>query len=237
MTFADALLDPDRTPSGLRGPTGTQAGRRFDVYRNNVMASLVQAMRDGFPVIQRLVGEDFFAALAAAFVRAHPPVSPVLATYGAAFPAFIADFPPAAGLPYLADTARLEFALRRAYHAADTPPLAPEALDRPDIHHARLTLAPAVTVLRSPYPIHAIWRANVDPSAPRPATGAQSVLVTRPDWDPLAEPIPGAEALFLTALGTRPLGQAAAAAPDLDLPAALARLIGRKALVHLEVPA
>lgn len=237
MTWPTALLDPETTPPGLTGPMGTPAIRRFDVYRNNVMSSLVQAMRDGFPVIRRLVGEDFFAATATAFIRAHPPDSPVLQTYGAAFPAFLETFPPAQSLPYLADTARLELALRRAYHAADAAPVDPRVLNQPDIDRARLTLAPATQVLASPYPIHAIWRANMDPNAPKPTSGAQSVLVTRADWDPLPEPIPAAEARFVTALFTHPLGDAAERAGDLDLAAALTRLIARKAIINVEVPA
>jgi hypothetical protein len=236
MTWPAALLDPARTPDGLKGPASAPAGRRFDVYRNNVMSSLVQAMRDGFPVVRRLVGEAFFAAMATEFIRRHPPTSPLLFTYGAVFPAFVEGFSPASGLPYLADTARLELMLRRAYHAADTTPMAPEALGHPDIESARLTLSPAVTVLSSPYPIHAIWRANMDPSAPKPTGGAQSVLVTRADWDPLAEPVPAAEARFVTALATLTLGEATDD-PDLDLATALTRLIARKAITSVEIPA
>ncbi|MAM60938.1 DNA-binding domain-containing protein [Maritimibacter sp. UBA3975] len=237
MTWNTALLDPDRAPEGLSDPQGQPPGRRFDVYRNNVMSSLVQAMRDGFPVVRRLVGEEFFAAMAGAFVRTHPPDSPVLFTYGTAFPAFLENFPPARSLPYLPDIARLELALRRAYHAADCVAVAPDALNRPDIDDARLTLAPAVAVLSSPYPIHAIWRINMDPDAPKPTSGAQSVLITRADWDPLAEPIPATEARFFNALGTATLAEAAASVPDLDLATALARLIARKAIITVEVPA
>lgn len=231
-----ALLTADDVPDGLSGPHRSPVGNRFDVYRNNVMSSLVQAMRDGFPVIRRLVGEAFFAPLAGAYVRAHPPTSPVLFTYGADFPTFLETFPPAASLPYLADTARLELALRRAYHAGDARAVDAQALSQPGIERAHITLAPAVAVLSSPYPIHAIWRANMDPTAPKPTSGAQSVLVTRADWDPLPEPIPAPEARFIGALATTSLGAAAEAAPGLDLANALSRLIARKAIVNLEVP-
>lgn len=230
-----ALLSPDDVPDGLSGPNQTPVAKRFDVYRNNVMSSLVQAMRDGFPVVRRLVGEAFFAPMASAYVRAYPPTSPVLMTYGADFPAFLDTFQPAASLPYLADVARLELALRRAYHAADARPIAAEALSQPGIETARLTLAPAVSVLTSPYPIHAIWRANMDPSAPKPTSGAQAVLVTRADWEPLPEPVPAPEARFITALATLPLAEAAEAAPGLDLAAALTRLIARKSIVNVEI--
>ncbi|MEC7763885.1 MAG: DNA-binding domain-containing protein [Pseudomonadota bacterium] len=230
-----ALLTSDDVPGGVSGPDRTALGNRFEVYRNNVMSSLVQAMRDGFPVVRRLVGERFFAAMATEFVRAHPPTTPMLFSYGGDFPAFLATFAPAATLPYLADIARLELALRRAYHAADALAVEAAALARPGIERARITLAPAVAVLTSPYPIHAIWWANMDPAAPKPASGAQSVLITRADWEPLPEPIPHAEAAFVTALATAPLGVAAEAAPVLDLAPALARLIARKAVTLVDI--
>lgn len=236
MTWPAALLDPEITPPGITNPKGAPAGRRFDVYRNNVLSSLVQAMRDGFPVIQRLVGEDFFAALASAFVRAHPPASPMLFTYGTDFPDFLERFPPVETLPYLADVARLELALRRAYHAADTTPIDPQRLSHPQIDAARVTLAPSVSVLTSPYPIYGIWRANSGPNAPAPGQGPEAVLVTRPDWDAVAEPISPQEAQFLAALPSHAIGAAAQILGAEALPAALARLIARKAITDLKVP-
>ena len=92
--FVPALLDPQSAvPEGLVDVEGRAAGKRFDVYRNNVVVSLSAAMAVGFPVIEKLVGAPFFSAMAGVFVRAHPPRSPVLAMYGAAFPEFLESFP------------------------------------------------------------------------------------------------------------------------------------------------
>ena len=67
--WAAALLDPERpAPPGLRAWNGSDPARRFAVHRNNVVASLVSALADGFPVVQALVGEEFFRAMAAVFV-------------------------------------------------------------------------------------------------------------------------------------------------------------------------
>ena len=90
--FRNALLSPDLPPPpGLTGPDGRPAGRRFEVYRNNVAVSLTDALRLGFPVVRTLLGDDFFTALAHEFLRAHPPVSPILMLYGAALPDFLAN--------------------------------------------------------------------------------------------------------------------------------------------------
>lgn len=235
MSWENALLTSDATPAGLSGPRATPATRRFDVYRNNVMSSLVNAMRDGFVVVHRLVGEEFFAAMATEYVRRAPPTSPCLTLFGADFSEFIEAFPPAASVPYLADIARLEYALRSAYHAADVAPLPADALARDDIADARLTLAPAVRVIRSDFPIYAIWRANIDRTKPSSGTGAQCVLVTRPDWDPIAEPISPEDAAFVEALPHGSFGEAASRVADLA--PIFSRLVARKSITGLEMPA
>lgn len=122
--FAAALLNPDLPPpTGLCARNGSDPSIRFAVYRNNVIFSLIDALADSFPVVQMLVGETFFRAMAREFAYQYPPRSPVLAQYGADFPGFIGDFQPAASLPYLADVARLEYAYIQAYHAADAAAL------------------------------------------------------------------------------------------------------------------
>ncbi|MCB1338059.1 MAG: putative DNA-binding domain-containing protein [Maritimibacter sp.] len=238
--FPPALLDPGlAAPAGLVDQQARPAGRRFDVYRNNVVVSLKAALATGFPVIEKLVGTEFFAAMAGVFVRAHPPTSPVLAMYGEAFPAFLASFEPVAHLPYLADTARLEYALRQAYHAADARPATPGALDTPRLAKARLQLAPATRLVASPYPIGTIWRANTEPGAPPARGGAESVLVTRPDWDPKPVIVPEPAARLVAALlAGKTLGEAVeAAGPALDLAGALTLLIQTKSITRIEVPA
>ena len=238
--FAPALLDPARAvPEGLHDGQNRSARMRFDVYRNNVVASLSDALVAGFPVIHKLVGEPFFRAMAGVFVRAHPPPSPVLTFYGDAFPAFLEGFEPVAHLPYLADVARLEFALREAYHAADASPAPANALQDPRLMEARLRLAPATRIIASPYPIHAIWRANTDPDAPPAQGGAECVLITRPDWDPWPRLVAPDTARFIAALlEGKTFAEALAAAGEAhDLAATLTTLLDTKSITAIEVPA
>lgn len=240
--FAAALRDATHpSPDGLLTPDGGSVRARFNVYRNTVAASLVAALREGFPVVDRLVGAEFFDAMAAAFVRVSPPDSPLLFRYGAAFPDWIERFPPAATVPYLADIARLELALREAYHAADATPIDParlSTLSPSQLLAARPRLAPAVRLVPSRFPIVAIWRANRSPGAQMPGTDARGALVTRPGFDPAVDAVTAPEAACLAALlGGACLEAAfdAAAARDarFDLAPLLSRLLSRDALVDL----
>ncbi len=153
-------------PPGVTATAPGEAGRRFAVYRNNVMHSLSRALGQRFPVVERLVGAGFFRAMAAEFIRLHPPASPVLLQWGGAFPGFLDGFAPVASLPYLADVARIELLRGIAYHAADTLPAPPAALAAVvDAGRARLTLHPSLGLLHSPHAAFSIWLAN-QPDAP-----------------------------------------------------------------------
>lgn len=144
-------------------PDGLTPQARLQVYRNHVAISLREAMRTTFPVVYRLVGESFFAGMARAFVAGHPPATPCLSEFGDAFADFIAGYAAAADLPYLADVARLEWALNRAWHSpypAALPAAALSAVDADELAQSSLVLQPALQLLSSSYPVEAIWRSN-----------------------------------------------------------------------------
>lgn len=142
---------------------GLPPAARLQIYRHHVLTSLTEALKAIFPVLCRLVDARFFAYAADIYIRQHPPESPCLFEYGASFPDFLAVFPPCRELPYLADVARLEWALNVAYHAEARAPIAVEELrDVPAERMGELVLQcdPARIVLASTWPIDAIWLAN-----------------------------------------------------------------------------
>ena len=140
------------------------AAARLAIHRQNVVGNLGKALGLAFPAVDRLVGAEFFADAARWFAVERPPRTACLDDYGAEFPDFLAEWVPAASLPYLADVARLEWAVDMALHAPDDATLDIAALRDAAADAGRLRFAahPAVSLVRSDYPVNSIWRAVLD---------------------------------------------------------------------------
>ncbi len=240
--FARALIDPaaDACPPGL----DAAAARRFRVYRNNVHGALIDALGAAYPVTRRLVGEDFFAAMAREFLLSETTRERSLALYGAGFADFIDSFPPAAAVVYLADVAGLERARLEALHAADVPAL--EAASLPDdgnrLLGARFEAHPAARLIDSPHPVASIWQANQDGQTGGEISALREfALVTRPAFEVATRALDEAAGAFAGALlrGERvqdAYQAAAGSAGDFDVGAAFSRLLeaGAFARVNLD---
>lgn len=242
-TFRHALLDPEAPrPEGLADGLGREAGCRFDVYRNNVAVALGDALETAYPTVAKLVGAQNFKLLAAAYLRQHPPTSPLMMFYGEDMPTFVEAFEPTASIGYLPDIARLELAMRKSYHAADAQHLDPSVLQStaPEtLMASSVTLAPATRLIRSKWPIHSIWAFNTIPGAPKPTMAAQDTLILRADLDPEPHLLPpGAGAFIAALLNGDTFGTAIEIATSedaaFDLSATLALLITNNALTALK---
>lgn len=211
------------------------AAQRLRIHRHHVLDSLASALAATFPTVQAVVGADFFRRLARAFIAQSPPSQPVLAEYGAGFPAFIAGHDVAPDLPYLADVARLDWALNLAFHAPAGGRLAAAdlaaAIPADRLPLLRLGLAPGTVLVASPYPLDRIWAASQPGAAADPvdlaAAGVRLLVLRRPD-DAAFVALSGGEAAFVTGLGEGlSLEEAAGrAATDFDLSTCFARLLG-----------
>lgn len=167
--FADALF-------GRAGPPG------IAVYRGNVLGNWAQALESAYPIVRKIVGEDFFAAMARKYAGEHPSASGDLNEYGAQLARFVARFAPTQDLPYLPDVARMEWLAHRAYYAADAGTFALEGIRE----SSRLALTPPCALLASAWPLARIWTIHQDDYEGGIdvdlGAGPDRILVHRPKW-------------------------------------------------------
>ena len=223
---------------------GLPSEARLGIYRNNFIANATTALRLAYPAIHRLVGAEFFEGTARSFIAAEPPRRADLDTYGEEFPQFLAGFPPAGALPYLAGVARLEWAVNRALHAPDMEPLDLSrlaAIAAAEHGHVAFRPHPSVALVEADHPVDAIWRAvlaqdddamaSIDLAAgpvrlivERRATGVEVMRLEEPAWR------------FAAALcASRPLQRAIEAAPEVDAAALLAEHLAAGRLIGFEL--
>jgi hypothetical protein len=234
--FSGALLDPDlATPTVVAGPKSKAAVKRYNVYRNNVTVSLINALAAAFPATRRITGVDFFRAMARFYVRATPPSSRLLFEYGQDFPDFIERYEYAQSVPWLADVARIERAWLDAYHAADVQPLTPHelaAIPADQLVNTVFKPHPATRVIRSRFSVVTIFTASRSdgPDSHIEVVQPEDALVTRPALEVEVRQLPPGGAVFLSRLvAGESLGAAASAAfsesSSFDLPASIRGLL------------
>ena len=209
----------------------------IEVYRNNYRGNLHDTLASAYPVIVQLVGKDFFRLLARKFIEQHLSHSGNLHYYGAEMARFIVAFEPAKELAYLSDVAALEWACQCAYFADDAAMLDLNKLAQvPPEHYAELILHvhPSCHLLRSRYPLAAIWHAH-QPGADSDFrinldSGSCNALVSRKDDVVVVNELSDADAAWLQAMQSgATLGAATDATqqgyPDFDLQATLLHLV------------
>ena len=233
--FAEALLTAEPVGRLAREPG-------FAVYRNTAARGAIEALRAGYPTIDALIGEEAFTDAALAFRAEQPPASPVLAYYGAGFPAFLARQPWTGELPYLADVARLDRLWIEAHLAADRTSLrlaGPISPGESRFAGFRLTLHPAARFAWLETPAMTIWLAHRSPGGfddLEPEWRPEGALFTRRRGAVEAHPIGRAEHRLLAATASGATVNDIAAAleaahPKADVANLFARLIACGALL------
>lgn len=229
---------------------GDDAGldpRGLAAYRANAGAAAERALAAAYPTLQQLVGEESLAAIARALWQRHPPVRGDLALWGEALPAWLADAEDLRDEPYLADVARVDWAVHRAEMAPDATldPALLQHLAGEDAERARLVLAPGAALLVSPHPVATIWQAHRRSGDDRFAAvrtafdegRGECAFVWRRGWRGDVAVVDAAEAAFVQALlDDLPLGAALDAAPSLDFEAWLTRALAAQWLAHITCP-
>jgi hypothetical protein len=199
-------LSQELAATSIKG-NGLAPLQRLAIYRNNTQLGLTEALRDGYPVVNKLVGVDFFNHLARSYLRRHPPKAGCLLSFGSELADFIAEFQNAEGLPYLCDVARLEWCWHEAFHEADASALSSDVLatiDPSAYTKLGFTLHPSVRFLTSNFPILRIWQTNQENYQGDDHTnldeGGCHLLIYRPDWDVLIMELCEADYHFLNLL-------------------------------------
>lgn len=219
--------------------------RRFEVYRQSLRSNFLNALKADFPVVARLVGEDFFRFACAKYIAGRPSHSADLNLVGHGFAAFLSRFPSASALPYLPDVARFEWLWQNAFLAEDTENTLYaqlETLDPAQYGDLRFVFHPSHRIFDSPYPVLSIWQAN-QPHIAEPPTvsideGATRVELYRPATTVEIRPLTQSEYRFVESLRHgRTLDEAGAEClardPEFAVDAALHDLLSRGTVVRL----
>lgn len=101
---------------------------RLDIYQNNTVFGLTDILANAFPVLKKIVGDEFFKTIARYYIKSHPQSSGNRHSFGRALAEFLTEFKAAASLPYLRDVAALEWAYFQAALSEDASPLDFETL-------------------------------------------------------------------------------------------------------------
>ncbi|MBW0007102.1 MAG: putative DNA-binding domain-containing protein [Sphingomonas sp.] len=212
---------------------GARAEGPMRIYRNTSLGGCVDALRDNFPAVARLLGDEMFEAIAAEHASQCPPRRPVLALYGARFSDWLEEQPWVREVPYLPDVARIERLHIEALFATDEESLRLDELQgREDWLALRLALHPAARFDWLTSPARSIWQSQRDELDGELEFDwqAEGILLTRPGLEvqPTALDRAGHRFLFGIRLGES-VGDAAIATaslyPETDIGSLFASLV------------
>ena len=156
------------------------------IYQNAYRARLVAALRDNHGVLPRAMGDEAFDVLAAAYLQAHPSRQPSIRWFGHRLAEFMAAHPGLVPHPAFVDLARMEWALRDAFDAADATPMTPVELAALPVDgwpQRVLRFHPSVQVLALDWHVEPAWRAlqgDDEPALAEPEAGEHQLIVWRP---------------------------------------------------------
>ncbi len=243
----DPGATPDATPArqaaaSLIRADGLEPAQRLAVYANTVRVNFRAALASTYPVLERLVGAEYFATLVDRYGQEHPSLSGDLNRAGDSLAQFLDQLHGADEYAYLPHVARFEWACQEALLAAPHPPLdlaALAAVPSAEYENLQFLLHPSLRLFDSPYPVRAIWQANLDPDVEPPpidlGAGGERLAILRPALDLSFLPLGAGEAACLGTLAAgEPLGaalEAGAGDPDFDAGAALPRFAATGVLV------
>ena len=243
--FLDGVMGRDASVANAFQAGEISAEKRLAIYQNNVFSNYRSALEAIYPAVLRLVGEEYFYYAASRYIRSYPSSSGDIHHYGHEFAELLAGLPGAAELAYLPDTARLEWLVHEAFHAANHEQIdlgrlqsvAPE-----EYGNLRFKLHPAARLMKSNFPVHRVWQVN-QPDYSGEVTvdlseGGEALLVMRRDFVVEVAAVSPGEFAILTAFSQgvafgSAIELALAAEPDFDAGAFLQKHALNSTLVDI----
>lgn len=152
---ADNLL-PERVAQTLPNTRHAALG----LYASARLANASRALRISYPTVESLLGDEVFDLAAMRFAQECPHNQSDWGQWGDAFPGWLAEQTELLNWPYLPDVAQLDWLCHVSERAHDA--------------------APTVQLMRSDFPVVAIWWAHHGPTEERTAwmTQAKQALST-----------------------------------------------------------
>ena len=161
--FLDGVMGRDASVANAFQAGDISAEKRLAIYHNNVFSNYRSALEAIYPAVTRLVGEEYFYHAAHRYIRSYSSRSGDIHHYGREFAELLAGLPGEAELAYLPDTARLEWFIHEAFHAANHERLDLSRLQSiapVDYGNLRFKLHPAARLMQSDFPVRKIWQVN-----------------------------------------------------------------------------
>ena len=183
---SDAAQAADAAAALLR--TRAQHAPLLHIYQDAYAQRLISALRDNFGVLPRVLGDEGFGTLARAYIAEHPSRHLSIRWFGHRLSDFMAAREDLVPHPAMVDLARMEWALRSAFDAADALPLTAEALAGvapeawPQLIFEPL---PSVQILALEWNVEPVWRAlqteagDAEPELPEPEPLPHGLLIWR----------------------------------------------------------
>ncbi len=245
--FETDLFDGNVAKSAYILKDGISVKERIAIYRHNVFSNYRKTLSAVYPVVERLVGEQFFRQAADSYISAYPSLSGDLNEYGANFPQFLTAYAPVSKLPYLPAVASLEWLIELVFHAADEMPKVLEKLiNVPEDKYGELhfLLNPASQLFQSNYPVAKIWQVNQadwqGDCAVDLQLGGCELLILRKDFSISINPLAKGEYLMLLGLAkgediNTSFCKAIEAQSELDLGGFLQKMVQEGILVDVRI--
>lgn len=131
------------------------------IYQSSAIANITNSLSLSYPVIEKLVGKDFFQVMCEQYIVKHWPTSGNMDDYGEYFSSFLAEFEQVRHLSYLEDVAQLEWRFHQSSLANDNSHFDWARLANvASSETITFLLSPSVSIMHSTMPVDKIWLMN-----------------------------------------------------------------------------